>query len=70
MHLPQRLNGADDTDLLDYVIERVKNRTRFVPGKQYKLNVRRDHSQEALERLRESHPEFFDDTGLFKRTQH
>lgn len=70
MQLPQRLHGANNDDLLNYVIERVKKRTRFVPGKQYKLSVRRDHSEEALERLRETHPEFFEDTGLLKRTQH
>lgn len=70
MQLPQRLRGADADDLLNYVIERVKQRTRFDPGKRYKLNIREPHSQEALDRLRDTHPWLFGDSGLLKRTEH
>lgn len=70
MQLPQRLRGADEDDLLDYVIERVKKRTRFIPGKRYKLNTREPHRTEVLERWKDERPWMFGDTGLLKRTEH
>ena len=55
---------------MDYILERVRWRTNFVPGGKYKLNVRRPHSPSALRKLRRTHPEFFEDDGLLTRIDH